>query len=545
MTSTKSPPPTDRVADRVTGRVAGRVPGRVAARAALRQGLRLLLGAVLVLAMFGPAHAAGMGPEARPCPFAIPFGEVAQCGILPVPQDHRAEAGGPGAGGAPFELFFAILRAHAAAPAADPIVHLAGGPGQAMSDFADAMWFRTVADRAARDVILFDMRGTGLSRPLLDCAGLDDDIVDGNPANDGASADPEQVRAALAACRAGYAAQGIDLSLFDSEQAARDLKRLREALGIERWNLVGTSYGTRLALEAARQDPEGIRSLVLNSTMTMGDAFEPGTFDDRVRILRRLFADCAADPGCDAAFPDLKGQFAALRARLSEAPLTVHVVPPEGGATIPVHLDVEAFVGLLMTHLSFQPGVELVPLIIDRVNQVAAGRRTLTDADWREIMGPGLLQGEGLAVGLYLSVLCREVDPVHDAAAAHARIEDSQGLFSPRDLELLATHCPAWPSGAARPDFAEPVRSDIPALLLFGEYDPLTPPYWTAAAVATLPNGRAIAFPGAAHDVLGSSLCAQTVVTAFIRDPGAALDTACVESQRPRFFIPPPAEPRD
>ena len=501
----------------------------------------------LGLGLAGPAPASADGPalESRPCPFRIPFGEAAQCGSLAVPADHdRPDAGS-------YEVFFAILRAHAAVPAPDPIVHLAGGPGQAMSDFAEDMWFRTTADRAERDVILFDMRGTGQSQPVLDCAGVDDDVIDANPANDGVSPDASQVAAALAACRSGYAAQGIDVSQFDSEQAARDLKALREALDIDRWNLVGTSYGTRLALEAARQDPDGIRSMVLNSTMTMGDAFEPQTFDDRVRILDRLFADCAANEACNAAFPDLKGRFEALRERLQAQPMLVHVVPPANadpgpsggppagpGGTIPVTLDFPTFVGVLMTHLSFQPGVEMVPLYIDRIGKAAAGQETLTDSDWREFLGPGLLQGEGLAIGLYLSVVCREIGPVHDSEGATARIAGSS-LFSARDLDMLEENCPAWGAGSARDDFAEPVRSDVPALLLFGEYDPLTPPYWTDAAAGALGHGRAIAFPGAAHDVLGTSLCAQTVVTAFIRDPEAELDTACVESQLPRFYTPP------
>lgn len=497
--------------------------------------------AVLVLpaaALFGlaaaPPAAAQTALEPVPCPFEIPFGEEAQCGTLTVPQDHDDPDGSGTA-----RVFFAILRGHAAEPAPDPVVQLAGGPGQAMSDFAGGVWYSSLADRARRDVILFDQRGTGRSEPLLDCAEVDDDALDANPANDsGAAADEARLRAALAACREGYAAQGIDLAHFDTEQSARDLKALREALEIPTWNLVGTSYGTRLALEAARQDPEGIRSLVLNSTMTMGDAFEPQIFDDRIRILDRLFADCAAQRDCDAAFPALKARFEGLRQRLDGTPLQVTVVQPETGETVDVTLDFATFVGVLMTHLSFQPGVELVPLFIAAVDDASAGRRALTDGQWRDLLGPGLLQGGGLAVGLHLSVLCREVAPLTDFAATAARAEETKGMFSPRDLGVYRGQCEAWQAGAARPDFGAPVESDIPALLLIGEYDPLTPPYWTAAAAGGLSNGRAIAFPGAAHDVIGTSLCAQTIVSAFIRDPEAELDTACVEGQLPRFVTP-------
>jgi len=529
MTPAKSP---DRMPH--PARRPARRPGRRLARRLSAAMLRALPLLALALLPGTAATAAEQRLEAVPCPFEVPFGESAQCGYLVAPQDHARPDGET------VRVFFAILRAHAATAAPDPIVQLAGGPGQAMSDFVDGSWYSTLADRAHRDVILFDQRGTGRSEPLLDCAGIDPDAFDANPANDsGVASDADKLRAALAACRQGYEDRGIDLHYFDTEQSALDLKLLREGLRIQAWNLVGTSYGTRLALEAARLDPDGIRSLVLNSTMTMGDAFEPQIFDDRIRILDRLFADCAANGDCAAAFPTLAESFEALRERLSETPLQVSVVEPEGGEVIEFEMDFPTFVGILMTHLSFQPSVEMVPLFIDSIDAVTAGRRTLTDAQWARILGPSLFQGGGMAVGLHLSVLCREVLPIADLAAVDRRAGDSRGMFSPRDKALYAEQCEVWGAGEARESFSEPVASDIPTLLLIGEYDPLTPPYWTAMAAQHLSNSRAIAFPGAAHDVLGTSLCARTIVTAFLRDIAAELDTACVEGQTPRFFVPP------
>lgn len=496
--------------------------------------LRAVSAACALPLLLGTAAAAEPRLEPVACPFEPPFGESAQCGYLVAPQDHASPDGDK------VRVFFAILRAHAATPEPDPVVFLAGGPGQAMSDFVDSTWSTSLGKRALRDVILFDQRGTGLSEPLLDCAGIDPDAFDANPANDsGVASDADKLRAALAACREGYVEQGIELRHFDTEQSARDLKLLREGLGIPAWNLIGTSYGTRLALEAARLDPNGIRSLVLNSTMTMGDAFEPAIFDDRVRILERLFTDCAANDDCATAFPELRNSFESLRERLDATPLDVSVVLPDTGEVVDFEMDFPTFVGILMTHLSFQPGVEMVPVFIDSVDAVTAGRRTLTDAQWQRILGPSLFQGGGLAVGLHLSVLCREVLPIADLAGIDRRTSDSQGMFSPRDKALYVDQCEAWQVGEARAEFSKPVASDIPTLMLIGEYDPLTPPYWTAMAAQHLPNSRAIAFPGAAHDVLGTSLCAQTIAAAFIADIGAELDTACVEGQTPRFFVPP------
>lgn len=493
---------------------------------------------LLTAAMLWPVASAGAAPDALEgvaCPFPVPFGDAASCGYLVVPQRHDGPAD-PNA--PPVRMFFAILHAEAGAPAPDPIVMLAGGPGQGMSDFVDAVWSGQAADLATRDVILVDQRGTGRSEPLLDCP-IDDDILDSNAFNDDPdSALPARQREILAACRAGFVDAGVDLDAFDTEAAARDLRGLREALGIAHWNLVGTSYGTRLALEAARQDPDGIRSLVLNSTMTMGDALEPRIFDDRRRILLRLFDDCAADATCGRAFPDLAASFERTRRRLAETPLIVEVPGPDGGTIVPVPLDADAYVGLIMAHMGAQPSIEIIPAIVHSLDEVVAGRLALAPARWEHILGPALAGPGGIAFGLHLSVMCREVAPITDYAAVEARVQALGGVFSPRSVVTYRDTCGVWDVGTARDGFAAPVSTDIPALLLIGEYDPMTPPYWTEQALKHLPNGRAVTFAGLSHDVLGTSACARYIASAFVRDPAARLDTACATRHDARFYVP-------
>ena len=145
-----------------------------------------------------------------------------------------------------------MLKATGASPKPDPIVPLQGGPGQAAVPLAD-FYARTLAPlREERDIVLIDVRGTGRSNPL-GC-----DIADAGSASSSDRPSP----AAITACRTALESRA-DLRLYTTANIARDLDDVRRAMGIARWNLYGTSYGTRLAQEYLRRFGAHVRTVTM------------------------------------------------------------------------------------------------------------------------------------------------------------------------------------------------------------------------------------------------------------------------------------------
>ena len=242
--------------------------------------------------------------ESAQCQFEIHPGQTVDCGYLTVPED-RSQPDGP-----TIRLHVAIFRSHSDNPAPDPIVYLEGGPGGQALEAASLVFNRRFAPFLAdRDLIMFDQRGVGYSEPALDCQELID-LTYETLAQD---LSPEEILAlsteAIRSCRDRLVSEGVNLAAYNSAESAADLNDLRLALGYEEWNLYGISYGTRLALTTMRDYPQGIRSVILDSTYPLPVSINtetPANFD---RALNVFFGGCATDPAGSEAYPDLETVF--------------------------------------------------------------------------------------------------------------------------------------------------------------------------------------------------------------------------------------------
>ncbi|MBO9322039.1 MAG: alpha/beta fold hydrolase, partial [Roseiflexus sp.] len=242
--------------------------------------------------------------ETAPCEFPVPAGVSVECGWLTVPE-NRAKPDN----GREVRLHVAIFRSTRPNPPPDPIVYLEGGPGVDALErlpLVFDIWFRPFL--ANRDFILYDQRGTGYSTPSLACPELTKLSFDMLPMDIRAGESSRLWKEAALKCHARLVAEGIDLKQYNTLTNAADLEDLRLALGYEQWNLLGSSYGTRLALTAMREYPQGIRSVVLDSTRPL-QINESQTPADAERAFQTLFRGCAADPTCNAAYPDLERVF--------------------------------------------------------------------------------------------------------------------------------------------------------------------------------------------------------------------------------------------
>jgi pimeloyl-ACP methyl ester carboxylesterase len=375
--------------------------------------------------------------------------------------------------------------------------------------------------RKDRDVVLVDQRGTGGSAPLA-CPAA--------PGGDAAalrrSADEEVRR--LADCARGLAA---DVAQYTTAAFVQDLDHVRERLGYPRVDLVGVSYGTRAALVYLRHFPARVRALVLDGVappeLPVGAFFAA----DAQRALDLAFGRCATDPACAAAYPRLGERFAALAAALECRPAHLRVPHPTSG--VPRALDFgRAELSRAVFLLSYAPETTaLLPVLLDR----AARQEDPSALAAQALLVADQLEGD-IARPLQYSVLCAEDVPFYPPAGGGSAAAGYLGDELTRSFRAV---CDAWPH--ARPTRAEVqsrVRSDVPALLLSGEADPVTPPAWGEVAAMGLPRARHLVLPGGGHGSLFRG-CIPRLVERFIADGSAdGLDASCVERMRPApFFV--------
>lgn len=436
------------------------------------------------------------------------FKEEVLCGSLRVWEDRAARAGRT------IDIHVAVVPALRREKAPDPLFLLAGGPGQGARKYAALIpaAFREV--RRGRDVVLVDLRGTGASNPL--------DCDPGDPLAMLADDRPD-----LSSCRAKLKA---DPRFYTTEPAVDDLDDVRAALGYERINLWGGSYGTRAALVYARRHPERVRSVVLDGAAPFEIRLPLHNARNAQRALDRLLADCEADPRCRAAYPALRSEISALLASLEERPAAAAVRHPVTGRPVDLTVTRATFASGLRGMLYTPTHASLIPYVIHAARQgdfSPFAASALETAAWST---------DTMSLGLTLSVLCAEdVPAITDEAAAR----EVRGTFLGRsEIDIWREMCAQWPHGP-RPADVERVRPlRMPALILSGDLDPVTPPRWGEAMKAHFPGARHVVVPGAGHNTSMTG-CVPDLIAGFVAAGSAGgLDAACVNKvRRPPFVI--------
>jgi len=477
--------------------------------------------------------------QEAPCPFALPpghvEGETVECGYLAVPE-NRADPDGR-----EIRLAVAILRHPDGASEPDPIIYLEGGPGGSALELrmpnADAYFGPIFA--AHRDIIVFDQRGVGYSEPALDCPAFTDlylDLLDYEVEGERLTSQEvlERKAEAFRACAAELRAVA-DLSAYNTVANAADVNDLRVALGYEQVNLWGGSYGTRLALGVMRDFPEGLRSVVLDAPYGPEvDLYSatPGSFN---RALTVLVDECTADEACNAAYPDLRAVLFEAVDRLNANPATVEVIYPLTGERYDKLLD-----GAGLTELVFRSlyDTSMRPVLPQAIYAARDG----TFTTFLPTAMLDMLRQEFRSWGMYFSVLCNEEIPSSPREAFQAAVAEHPefaGFFDGFEVGGLAyAVCPGWGAGRADARENEPVSSDIPTLIMTGEYDPIVPPGWGSSAAGTLTNSTFFEYPGMGHGVSFGE-CPRSMMLAFLDDPGAAPDDACMAEMAVAPFVVP------
>ena len=443
-----------------------------------------------------------------------------ECGTLVVPED-RTEADGP-----QVRLPVAIVRTASPTKQPDPIIYFSGGPGYPGIESSNG--FVRAGLSPDRDLIFFDQRGTGAAEPSLDCPEYDESTYQLFETTDPPLAEAERQIAALVACRERLIAEGIDLAQYDTPTTAADVADLRTALGIDEWNLFGISYGTAVALEVLRAHPEGIRSVVIDSVVPPDEPLSmTEDFEEARRVFGVLYAGCAASAECAAAHPDLEQDLRDVVALLD--------ADPNAKTITQTSRPVEArFTGgdLVAGIWNAMYDTTLIPLIPFFIGQMKAGNRAVLDP----VASEGLAFVTGAAEGQTASVDCADLQVYVD----EAQLRDT-GLTDPLFGTLASAQpiplvCDEWDVPSVEEGFHEIPESDVPVLVFGNEYDPITPPEGSEHVADALgAKATYVEFPGLGHGATTAAPCPLAIFQAFVADPTAGVDTACVAT------MPPPA----
>ncbi len=445
-----------------------------------------------------------------PCAFTVPPRVQVRCGWLTVPEDRSRT------GGRSIRLHVAVYKSRSKRPAPDPILWLVGGPGGRANALSSTLFSRVVEPYiASRDFIVLDVRGTGYSEPALDCP---------NPTGPAARW--------VSACRARLSSIA-DLSCYNSSAVAADLADLRRALRVREWNLLGESYGTRLALLTMRDHPEGIRAVVLDSVAPPEVdeyADSPAKFENAINA---LFSGCAADPSCSAAFPDLRAALLKAADELDRSPRRLAGV--WHGTPFDIRFDGRQLLKAL--HMALYES-DLIPQIPRAVYRAVDGGG---DTVWSEAIARHAIFVAGRMVdqGAHLSFHCAEEVPFTDRARLIVQDEKRPWMRHAASGLPILEACRLWTVKPAKPRNALPVTSDIPVLLLAGEYDPVTPSAYARSAASHLRNSHLFVFRGMGHWLTANpvSTCPQTLVLQFLNDPKRRPGAGCFKEWKPRWEV--------
>lgn len=459
------------------------------------------------------------------------------CGRMTVFEDREAGEGRT------IELNVVVVPARSEEPLPDPMVLIAGGPGEGVT--GSAPYVPEVAGELLerRDVLLVDQRGTGESNGLFCSFGVSRE--DPQPAYD-AFFPLEGVRA----CRRELE-ERADLMQYTTTIAAGDLEEVRRRLGYGPLNLIGGSYGTRFVQEFLRRHPQSVRTAVLQGVVRMDHRMPLQHAVDGQRSLDMVFLLCEEDPDCREVFPDLREEFWAVLERLEEEPGRATIDNPlldapdgnggedeDGGAgaddrTVELSVGRGMFAESLRSLLYTVQGSTELPFIVHRAHQGDFAPFFKTTAGWR------VLVELEIANGLYLSVTCAEDTVWFDPE--DAELQNAGTAVGDLRTDAQRAACTAWPVGEIPEDFHEPVRTDRPVLILNGGLDPVTPPRYGREAARFMPESRFVLIPRGHHayDSLTNQECIEDLMREFIQAGGAeGLDTSCVASmRRPPFVV--------
>ena len=453
----------------------------------------------------------------KPCWFdAEASWPTTQCYMMEVPEDHGKPDGR--------KIQFPVVRFFAEIndPDKEPLLHLgAGGPGASLGlepeNASDWLWvnYSAMSVEDGRDLIVMDPRGTGMASPKLACKEF---IKDADLAFTRNLSSDEESRVFTFSMERCYSrlSQVSDLAQYNSAVVAQDVEALRKALGVPKFNLYGVSYSTRYALTIARDFPDSVRAMVLNSAVFPNIIYTQKLPQDVVAAYQRGVEHCSKDSECNKRYPDLEQRLEARVQALDESPITVDTSNIRPGESYPFVLTGQRLLRVLFQALYNESFYNDFPAIIEEL-----------ESDQAELLKPSITSFMGLVLdpnfgdAAGISHFCFEEAPFVDFEQAR-NLASTSGILGGSvrsDIDMMQMQCRIWAIPSAPMRESRAIQTPVPTLVMHGGLDPVLSADDANKARKKLPNHQWVLFPHLAHDVISASDCAEQAAADFLDHP--------------------------
>jgi pimeloyl-ACP methyl ester carboxylesterase len=476
-----------------------------------------------------PEFVAGACPKP---PQPIPQLQQAKCGTIIVPENrHRGD-------GRTITLSVAIMPAASASKKSDPILWLAGGPGDdAITEIPMALAGKLNADR---DVIFMSQRGTYTARPKLTCDAADRWAAETLDMPYDAPETQQAYSRATLACRREVLTQTQDLGAYNSLESADDIEALRVAMHIAKWNVYGISYGTDLALTYMKQHPGGIRSVAIDGVFPPPLAGGVASWTSAGEGINAIFKACAQQAPCRKRYGDIGATFRRLVTQYESSPKTVRVEVPGHTGKYSVKIS-----GGMLLQWTVSPGTHIAAKVPAALDALAHGNPAPIASTWAipklDPNGIGVLSN-----GLFYGVSCGEWVPYETEASVIASGRRAFPTFplsmlrNAPNLPFMRQNCRDWNVPQVSAIVRSVTRSSIPTLVVNAQYDAQTAASFGAYVAKTLSNSTVVTIPNIAHVAFGSpsaaaNQCAFAIAASFF-DVLNKADTSCIGKVPPTKF---------
>ena len=456
-----------------------------------------------------------------PCPWSDrAHGAHIDCGYVSVLEDRAKPDGNM------IRLAVARLRRSVPSPHPDPVIYLAGGPGESVMQRTHRFVHEARFIWEERDLILLDQRGVGRSEPRLECPDYQGRKTELRKLD---LAPDEALRRevnALLACKRTLAEEGIDVSAYSPQAVAADVADLAAAMGYETYNLYGRGFGTMLALTVMHDFPEDVRAAVLDGVWPPHVTAAEARHANAASALQALFRRCEADPDCAQRYPDLEQVLWQVVDRYETRPTTIWNFDSDSSEPFETEVDghfilMRVIESLRSRSLSGHSWIPYVPFLLYEIRD---GNREVADAFIEPSSGRWTSDDNSAA---WASILCHAEGRFADLSGVLADRAAYPRMVDPDAPDLVPALCAAWHDPTVEPMDRTPVASDIPTLLLSGEFDPDTPPRWADVAAETLRRSHSVVVPMTGPGAGMDTPCGRRLVGAFLNSPRADPIAAC------------------
>ena len=425
---------------------------------------------------------------------SIPRFEDEESAVIDLPKDQKIRFGylvvfedRSKKGGKTLRLPVFILKSRSRHPKQDPVLYTAGGPGSSSVNAAKYGEYYSYLNE--RDFIVFEQRGTRYAKPNLGCFELDS-IKKSNSwvqLND-KQKEALQVQAAKR-CQTRLIAEGINLSMYNTKASADDIEDLRKVLRVKQFNLYTVSYSTKIAQVLLRDYPTSIRSAVMDSPLPLWVNYDESSLHYFSKKLYLLFSACATDSACSLAYPNLKTRFLHFLQQANKVPIMVDTKSPFDSSNIKVALkgsQIASFLNLGETY-----NLKGLPKLMSE----------LCDGNYVALQPfiNRLFSDDNHSMGMRLSVWCAEEYPFEKLSSTGREAGIPSAYQQMKSEAVPLAICKIWKVVPVNAQENKTFTTNVPVLLVNGEFDPDTPSAWGAAMAKQFTRSYHFMFKGMSH----------------------------------------------